>query len=56
MLTEQDVGVFEHRTHPLLPRQASYQCMARSWMTGLSLLAVELGIRMLGYHFLEQFT
>ena len=46
--------MFEHRTHPLLPRKAFYRRVARSLITGFSLLAVGLGIGMVGYHFLEQ--
>ena len=53
-MTEQDVGVFEHHTHPLLPRRAFYRRVARSLTAGFSLLAVGLGIGMVGYHFFEQ--
>jgi hypothetical protein len=53
VVAQQDVSVFEHRAHPLLPRKAFYQRMARSFTVGCSLLAVGLGIGMSGYHFLE---
>lgn len=52
-MTEQHVAVFEHRTSPLLPRKAFYRRMGKCLLLGCSLLAVALGIGIMGYHFLE---
>jgi hypothetical protein len=45
--------VFEHRTSPLLPRQVFYRRVGKCLLLGCSLLAMALGIGMVGYHFLE---
>jgi hypothetical protein len=50
----QDVRMFEHRTSPLLPRKAFFRRLGQSLLIGCSLLAVALGIGIIGYHFLEQ--
>ena len=52
-MTEQHVAVFEHRTSPLLPRKAFYRRVGKCLLLGCSVLAVTLGIGMMGYHFLE---
>jgi hypothetical protein len=45
--------MFEHRTAPLLPRVAYLARVARSAGMGVGLIAVTLGIGMLGYHTCE---
>ena len=45
--------VFEHCTSPLLPRREFYWRVAKSFFVGITLMAVALGIGMLGYHFFE---
>jgi hypothetical protein len=45
--------VFEHRSSPLLPRQAFYRRVAICFLLSQALVAVALGIGMAGYHFLE---
>ncbi len=42
--------MFEHRSHPLLPRRQFLMRFAGSTGVGLALIAVSLGIGMLGYH------
>jgi hypothetical protein len=46
--------VFEHRSSPLLPRQAFYRRMAICFLLSQVLVAVALGIGMAGYHFIER--
>jgi hypothetical protein len=46
--------VFEHRSSPLLPRQAFYRRVAICFLSSQLLVAVALGIGMAGYHFFEQ--
>jgi len=48
--------MFEHRMSPLLPRRAFYRRMMHSVLTGLGVLAVALGIGMLGYHGFEHLS
>ena len=48
--------MFEHRTRPLLPRRQFYGRVARCLRIGLVIIAVSLGIGMVGYHFLENFS
>jgi hypothetical protein len=45
--------MFEHRKAPLLPRQAFFARLARSVGLGLVMIAVSLGIGMMGYHTFE---
>jgi hypothetical protein len=45
--------MFEHRTAPVLPRGAYLARVARSAGMGVGLIAVVLGIGMLGYHTFE---
>lgn len=45
--------MFEHRSSPLLPRQAFYRRVAICFLLSQALVAVALGIGMAGYHFLE---
>jgi hypothetical protein len=45
--------VFEHRSSPLLPRQAFYRRVAICFLLSQVLVAVALGIGMAGYHFIE---
>jgi hypothetical protein len=48
--------MFEHRSKPLLPRQAFYARVARSAGLGGLIVAVSLGIGMAGYHEFEGLT
>jgi ion channel len=48
--------MFEHRKSPLLPDSAFLRRMARSLLLGSGVLAVALGIGMIGYHFLEHLS
>ena len=45
--------MFEHRSSPLLPRQAFYRRVAICFLLSQALVAVALGIGMAGYHFIE---
>ena len=46
--------MYEHHTKPLLPRRVFYRRLARNAVLGLAVIAVSLGIGMLGYHGLEK--
>jgi hypothetical protein len=46
----------EHLTPPLLPRREYLARFVRSLGLGLSIIAVCLGIGMVGYHFLEKLS
>ncbi len=48
--------MFEHRKSKLLPRRAFYARLLRSTAAGFLILAVGLGIGMLGYHHYENFS
>ena len=45
--------MFEHRSSPLLPRQAFYRRVAICFLLSQAVVAVALGIGMAGYHFFE---
>lgn len=45
--------MFEHRSKPLLPREQFYTRLRRCAGLALGLIAVALGIGMLGYHVFE---
>jgi len=45
--------VFEHRSSPLLPRQAFYRRVINCFLFSQALVAVALGVGMAGYHFIE---
>ena len=45
--------MFEHRSKPLLPRPKYYWRLAQSVLAGTGLVAVSLGVGMVGYHFFE---
>jgi hypothetical protein len=45
--------VFEHRSSPLLPRQAFYRRVAICFLLSQALIVVALGIGMAGYHGFE---
>jgi hypothetical protein len=45
--------MFEHRSKPLLPRRQFYARLARSAGLGLLVVALALGIGMIGYHAFE---
>ena len=45
--------MFEHRSKPLLPRREFYARLARSACLGLLVIAVALGIGMIGYRAFE---
>jgi hypothetical protein len=46
--------MFEHRSSPLLPRQAFYRRVVNCFLFSQALVAVALGIGMAGYHFIEK--
>lgn len=48
--------MFEHRTDSLLPRRAFFTRLARTAGIGLILVAICLGIGMLGYHGFENLS
>ena len=48
--------MFEHRRTPLLPRQAFYTRVAKSILLALVIVAIGLGIGMIGYHLFEKMT
>jgi hypothetical protein len=48
--------MLEHRTDPLLPRRAFLLRLAKSAGAGLVLVAICLGIGMLGYHGFEKLS
>jgi hypothetical protein len=48
--------MFEHRSKPLLPRPAFYRRLARNAGIALLVIAVSLGIGMLGYHVFERMS
>jgi len=48
--------MFEHRTRPLLPRRQFYGRLARSLRIGIAIIAVSLGIGMVGYRVFEHFS
>jgi hypothetical protein len=45
--------MFEHRSSPLLPCQAFYRRVINCFLFSQALVAVALGIGMMGYHFIE---
>ena len=45
--------MFEHKSHPLLPRHLFFKRMMLSASLGLALVAVSLAIGMMGYHHYE---
>ena len=45
--------MFEHRSSPLLPRQAFYRRVINCFLFSQALVAVALGVGMAGYHFIE---
>jgi hypothetical protein len=48
--------MFEHRTGPLLSRQAFAVRLARSFATGMLMILICLVIGMIGYHLLEKLS
>ncbi|MGA3141887.1 MAG: hypothetical protein ABSF10_02450 [Verrucomicrobiota bacterium] len=48
--------MFEHRSQPLLPRRQFYARMARSAAVALLVIAVALGIGMVGYRAFESMS
>ena len=48
--------MFEHRSSPLLPRQAFYWRVAICFLLSQALVAAALGIGMAGYHFFENMS
>jgi hypothetical protein len=46
--------MFEHHTKPLLPRREYYRRIARNVGLGTGVLAVSLGLGMVGYHVFEK--
>src|SRR2546425_12808329 len=43
--------MYEHRTHPLLPRRKFMRCLAMHGVTAAAIVAVSLTLGILGYHF-----
>jgi hypothetical protein len=48
--------MFEHKSHPLLPRHLFFRRMLFSALLGLVLVAVSLAIGMMGYHYYESMS
>jgi hypothetical protein len=48
--------LFESRKKPLLPRRQFYGRLARCLRIGIAIIAVSLGIGMIGYHVLESLS
>src|SRR5260221_13243834 len=48
--------MYEHRTRPLLPRKVFYRRLRHHAALGVTVIAVSLGIGMLGYHTFEKMT
>ena len=48
--------MFEHHTHPLLPRSRYLGRLALSFLAGLGLIGLSLWAGMAGYHFYERMT
>jgi hypothetical protein len=48
--------MFEHKDHPLLPRQLFFRRMLYSLLLGLVLIMVSLVIGMMGYHHYENMS
>ena len=46
--------MFEHRSSPLLPRQAFYRRVAICFLLSQAVVAVALGLGMAGYHYFEE--
>src|SRR5258706_15123152 len=46
--------MYEHRTKPLLPRKVYFQRLRHHAALGVTVIAVSLGIGMLGYHTFEK--
>jgi len=46
--------MFEHRSQALLPRRIFYRRLVRHAAVGLALIAVMLGLGMIGYHAFEK--
>jgi len=46
--------MFEHHSKPLLPRKVYYQRLAHHAMLGIMVIAVSLGLGMIGYHVFEK--
>jgi len=46
--------MFEHHTKPLLPRKVFYQRLAHHAVLGIMVIAVSLGLGMIGYHVFEK--
>ncbi len=46
--------MFEHRTKPLLPRKEFYHRLARHALLGVAVIAISLGLGMIGYHVFEK--
>jgi hypothetical protein len=46
--------VFEHRSSPLLPRQAFFRRVAICFLLSQAVVAVALGLGMAGYHYFEE--
>lgn len=50
------MNVYEHRSQPLLPFDLFMRRVFNHVLVGLALMAVSLGIGILGYHFIESLS
>ena len=50
------VGMYEHHTSTLLPRNIFYKRLARHAAFGVTVIMVALGLGMIGYHTLEKMS
>jgi hypothetical protein len=48
--------MFEHKSHPLLPKHLFFKRMLLSVLLGLGLVAFSLLIGMIGYHYYEKMS
>ena len=48
--------MYEHKSHPLLPKKLFIRRLLNNGLTGLGVIAFSLGTGVLGYHFTENLS